>query len=76
MLLDMDENITIRSFENRDIDSVLAFTDHNIGTGYFTRDQIRQIQEGSVQNDINCSLVLESEKKILGVRLTFMRGQG
>src|SRR5687768_11338003 len=62
----------IRPLEDSDFDNVLAFTDENIGAGYFSAQKLRHIFQKSKWQERSMSFVLvDEENKIHGVRLSY-----
>jgi hypothetical protein len=66
----------IRPFREQDLEAIRRFTDQEIGTGYYSLDEVKEIYRKSEKNGVMCSLVLESPKgEIKGVRITYPPGQ-
>ncbi|MCB0376951.1 MAG: GNAT family N-acetyltransferase [Bdellovibrionales bacterium] len=64
----------IRDLKKGDIPAVKDFTDHSIGKGYFTLDEVQDLYQRSMKDGIMCSQVLIEDGKILGVRITLPPG--
>lgn len=66
----------IRPLEEKDLPLIKAFTDREIGDGYFSLEELKTAYSKSQKNGVMCSHVLEDEnKKIHGLRLTYAPGQ-
>lgn len=61
----------IRALNIDDFNGVLAFADQHIGLNYFTREKLERIFKASSKNGVVCSLVLEDEEGIQGIRLSY-----
>ena len=57
-----------------DIEQIKSFTDQEIGLNYYSKTELKTLQNQSVDRDINCSFVLEKQGKIFGLRLSFPPG--
>jgi ribosomal protein S18 acetylase RimI-like enzyme len=57
-----------------DLPLIKNFTDQQIGAGYYSSQEIEDIFRRSQKNDIVCSLVLEQDNKIFGVRICYPPG--
>lgn len=54
---------------------IKAYTDKNIGEGYYSLDELKNILRKSKKNNVMCSLALMSEERqLFGVRLTYAPG--
>lgn len=58
-----------------DIEAIKEFTDRAIGTNYYSIPELEGIFQKSAFNKIMCTLVLEIDGKIEGVRITYPQGQ-
>src|SRR5216683_1089458 len=68
--------LRIRPLKSADLEAVRQFTDREIGAGYYSQSELKDIHDRSLKNGIMCTLVLESpEGEIKGVRLTYPPGQ-
>lgn len=66
----------IRPMEARDCSSVVAFTDREIGSGYYSLDEIENIFRRSSKDGRMCTLLLEDERgQIKGIRISYPPGQ-
>ncbi len=65
----------MRPFRHEDLEAIRLFTDREIGTGYYSIQEIEDIFRRSQKNGVMCSYLLESpEQGILGVRITYPPG--
>ena len=65
----------IRTLQEMDLDAVRRFTDQEIGTGYFSAEEVKDIFTRSQQGGRMFSLVLvDPEERIQGIRITFPPG--
>lgn len=69
------KNTLIRPLKKSDIDSVKKFTDQAIGTNYYSVPELEDIYQKSLFNSTMCTLVLEIEGLIQGVRITYPPGK-
>ena len=67
--------MTIRPLAKADIHNVKEFTDRAIGTNYYSLDELEEIYKKSFAGTTMCTLVLEADKKIQGVRITYPPGK-
>lgn len=68
--------LKIRPLQETDLEKVRAFTDREIGAGYYTQDEVRSIFERSQKNQVMHSLVLSDEQDTIhAVRITYPPGQ-
>lgn len=65
----------IRPYKIEDAEAVRVFADENIGTGYFSLEETKEMVGMSEKNGIPCSFVLEEDGQIQGIRLCFPPGQ-
>lgn len=67
--------LKIRPFKFNDLEAIHRFTDQEIGTGYYSKEELLDIFERSSKKNIMCSLLLEGPKgEILGVRISYPPG--
>lgn len=70
------EPLRVRELQESDLPQVKAFTDIEIGQGYFTLPQLHDIFCAGRKDGLNASFLLVGPgNKIMGVRLSFMPGQ-
>lgn len=68
--------VQIRPFRQQDLEAIRLFTDHEIGAGYYSLDEIKDIFQRSEKNGVMCSFLLESsDGKIKGVRISYPPGK-
>jgi ribosomal protein S18 acetylase RimI-like enzyme len=68
--------LKIRPFQEKDLDSIREFTDRQIGAGYYSKLELKEIFERSSTKNVMCSLLLEGPKgEILGVRISYPPGK-
>jgi hypothetical protein len=69
----------IKEFDTNDIPKVKEFTDLWIGRGYYQEDQLAEMLDWSRVGNLNCSFIAydnsTSNKKVIGVRLSFAPGE-
>lgn len=66
----------IVSLQRKYFDQVIKFSDINIGTNYFSHQDLEKILELSIKDGLNCSLLsLDDENKISGIRLSYAPGR-
>ncbi len=65
----------IRPYKIEDAEDVRAFADKNIGTGYFSLEEAKEMVRMSEKNGVPCSFVLEENGQIQGIRICFPPGQ-
>lgn len=65
----------IRPFEKSDIAAVKQFTDEAIGTNYYSLQELEEIFQKSLAHKTMCTLLLEIQGKIQGVRITYPPGK-
>jgi hypothetical protein len=71
----MPESYRIRSLERSDLAPLKAFTDREIGDGYYSAAELESIFERSRKADTMFTLLLENaDREIVGVRITFPPG--
>lgn len=58
-----------------DLSKVKSFTDREIGQDYYSPDELSDIFNRSEKNGIVCSLVLEKNGEIFGIRLSYPPGR-
>lgn len=62
--------------KSEDIPAIKRFTDREIGAGYYSTDELRDVFNRSQKDGVMYSLVLENEAgEICGMRLTYPPGQ-
>lgn len=67
--------MTIRPLEKSDILKVKEFTDRAIGTDYYSVPELEDIYSKSLADNVMCTLVLEINQQIQGVRITYPPGK-
>lgn len=65
----------IRPMRLSDLPNVKSFTDREIGQDYYSSSELEDIFARSRKNGVVCSLVLEKEGEIHGIRLSYPPGQ-
>lgn len=72
----MVQMLKIRPLEHQDLGALRTFTDHEIGAGYYSEQELEDIFRRSQKKGVMCTLLLEdSEGNIKGVRITYPQGQ-
>lgn len=67
--------MNIRPFQSADLERIQQFTDQEIGKGYYSLEELRDILARSQKGRVMCSLLLEnSEGRVLGVRISYPPG--
>ncbi|MGE4131495.1 MAG: GNAT family N-acetyltransferase [Bdellovibrionales bacterium] len=68
--------LDIRPLTARDLPAVKAFTDQEIGAGYYSAVELEQILKQSDFNGAMCSMVLtDSKGELFGIRISYPPGQ-
>lgn len=69
--------LKIRPFKREDLEAIKEFTDREIGKGYYSLVELKNIFEKSFSGHTMCSLLLEKEEtgEILGVRISYPPGK-
>jgi GNAT superfamily N-acetyltransferase len=68
--------LQIRPMKAQDVENLCRFTDREIGEGYYTIPELREIYARSTQNGQVFSLILADDSDaILGARITYPPGQ-
>lgn len=62
---------SIRPIKVEDLEAIKIFTDKVIGKDYYRAAEIKDICSRSQSDSIQCSFLLEIEKQIKGIRITF-----
>lgn len=57
-----------------DLAPIKRFTDNQIGDGYYSMPELEDIFRRSQKNGVVCSLVLEQDQEIFGVRISYPPG--
>ncbi len=66
----------IRPMQASDCEDVVAFTDREIGAGYYSLDEVQTIFQRSSKNGRMCTLLLENDKEqIKGIRISYPPGR-
>ncbi|MGE3972927.1 MAG: GNAT family N-acetyltransferase [Bdellovibrionales bacterium] len=69
-------SLKIEPLRWEDLEAVQAFTDAEIGKGYYSRKELEEIFQKSSSQEVMCSFVLKNpEQKIKGVRITYPAGK-
>lgn len=65
----------IRPFQLQDLEAIRLFTDREIGTGYYSLQEVEAIYHRSQKNQVMCSFLLEdAAHEIQGVRISYPPG--
>ena len=67
--------LLIRETLASDLEQIQAFTDKQIGQGYYKTTELKDILLRSCKDDVNCSFLLMDDDQIAGIRLSFPPGQ-
>lgn len=68
--------LKIRPFRQDDLEAIKDFTDREIGAGYYSLQELKDIYARSEKSNVMCSLLLENEQgEILGVRISYPPGK-
>ncbi len=70
----MTDHLKIRPLRKTDIPAVKEFTDRAIGTDYYSVPELEDIYQKSMAGDVMCTLILEIEGQVQGVRITYPPG--
>lgn len=65
----------IRELTPQDFAEVMKFANAHIGSNYFSSEKLLKVIEASHKDGVGCSLVLEDDEGVQGIRLTFPPGQ-
>lgn len=69
-------DFTIRPLQAQDLDALRRFTDHAIGTGYYSAQEVQDIwQRSQTAKGEVLTLVLENSQGLCGVRITYPPGR-
>lgn len=66
--------IEIVALKASDLEMLKEFTDREIGAGYYSDEELRDIFERSQSGGVMCSYLLKGNNQILGVRFTYPPG--
>ncbi len=69
------QSVQIRPLEVADLKALKAFTDREIGAGYYSVEELEDILKRSQKNGVMASFLLLDEDGIQGVRFTYPPGQ-
>ncbi len=68
------KTFVIEELKLSDLPALKAFTDREIGAGYYSESEIQDIFRKSQKNGRMCSFLLKSDGEICGVRFTYAPG--
>lgn len=72
----MPETYRIRSLERSDLAPLKAFTDREIGDGYYSKNELEDVFVRSLKDGTMYTLILEKpDSELVGVRITYPPGQ-
>ncbi len=64
----------IEELKLSDLTALKQFTDHEIGSGYYSTTELEEIYQKSQKNGQMCSFLLKQQGEIFGVRFTYAPG--